>query len=144
MLRTIRREIGAHLLDGKGLSMEAVRYADVPAFMILKAQAHRRERKHAADLILVVKYSGSVQEVAALFVERSRSEQHPEAVQDGLAALERSFWNDTHGEGYKKVGAVAHAHFYGEDDEDEFVGRQCFAAGLVQSVLTEIGRQRAI
>jgi len=50
MLRTIRRKIGAHLLDDQGLSMEAVRYADVPAFLILRTQDHRREMKDTAPL----------------------------------------------------------------------------------------------
>ena len=137
------KEIGAHLLDGGGLSVDVVRYADVPAFVILKALAldHRQERKDAADLIHVVRYSGSVKEVAALFVERIRSEQHPEAVQEGLAALARRFRDDQHGEGFEKVGAVAYARFYGDDDEDELVGRQRFAAGLIQSLLAEIDAQ---
>ncbi|HBH8228323.1 TPA: hypothetical protein KXY69_003811 [Raoultella ornithinolytica] len=65
-------------------------------------------------------------------------------MQDGLAALSRRFGDDEHGEGYEKVGAVAYARFYGEDDEDELVGRQRFAAGLVQGLLAEIKRQQAI
>lgn len=139
------KEISAQLLDGDGLSVDIVRFADVPAFVILKALAldQRQERKDAADLIHVIKYSGSVKEVAALFVERIRSEQHPEALQDGLAALARRFGNDSHGEGYEKVGAVAYARFYGEEDEDERVGRQRDAAGLIQSLLAEIETQRA-
>ncbi|MBN4183637.1 hypothetical protein GS393_05153 [Pseudomonas savastanoi pv. phaseolicola] len=49
------REIAARLLDGDGLSVDIVRYADVPAFVILKALAldQRHERKDAADLIHV-------------------------------------------------------------------------------------------
>ncbi|EGH18339.1 hypothetical protein Pgy4_35838, partial [Pseudomonas savastanoi pv. glycinea str. race 4] len=44
------REIAARLLDGDGLSVDIVRYADVPAFVILKALAldQRQERKDAA------------------------------------------------------------------------------------------------
>ncbi len=141
-----QKEISAQLLDGDGLSVDIVRFADVPAFVILKALAldQRQERKDAADLIHVIRYSGSIKEVAALFVERISSEQHPEAMQDGLAALSRRFGDDEHGEGYEKVGAVAYARFYGEDDEDELVGRQRFAAGLVQGLLAEIKRQQAI
>ncbi len=142
------KEISAQLLDGDGLSVDIVRFADVPAFVILKALAldQRQERKDAADLIHVIRYSGSVQEVAALFVQRIRSGLHPEALQDGLAALGRRFGDDEHGEGYEKVGSVAYARFHGKDDEDEdeLVGRQRFAAGLVQHLLAEIERQRAI
>lgn len=47
----MHREIGAHLLDDEGLSMEAVRYAGVPEFVILKAQNHRRERNDVAHFI---------------------------------------------------------------------------------------------
>ena len=138
--------VSAQLLGGDGLSVDTVRFADVPAFVILKALAldQRQERKDAADLIHVIQYSGSVKEVAALFVERISSEQHPEAMQDGLAALARRFGDDEHGEGYEKVGAVAYARFHGGDNEDELVGRQRFAAGLVQSLLAEIEKQRAI
>lgn len=141
-----QKEISAQLLDGDGLSVDIVRFADVPAFVILKALAldQRQERKDAADLIHVLRYSGSIKEVAALFVERICSGQHPEAILDGLAALSRRFGDDEHGEGYEKVGAVAYARFYGEDDEDELVGRQRFAAGLVQGLLAEIRRQQAI
>ncbi|EOE6835989.1 hypothetical protein MOV59_001001 [Proteus mirabilis] len=44
------------------------------------------------------------------------------------------------------MGSVAYARFHGKDDEDEdeLVGRQRFAAGLVQHLLAEIERQRAI
>ncbi|MDQ5891273.1 MAG: hypothetical protein QG613_143, partial [Pseudomonadota bacterium] len=139
------KTVSAQLLDGDGQSVDIVRFADVPAFVILKALAldQRQERKDAADLIHVIRYSGSIKEVAALFVQRIRSEQHPEALKDGLAALARRFGDDEHGEGYEKVGPVAYARFYGEDDEDDLVGRQRFAAGLVQSLLAEIERQRA-
>lgn len=38
------------------------------------------------------------------------------------------------------MGSVAYTCFYGEDDEneDDLVSRQRFAAGLVQSLLAEI------
>ncbi|WP_244640617.1 hypothetical protein [Pseudomonas fluorescens] len=139
----LEREISAELLDGDGVSVDVVRFADVPAFVILKALAldQRQERKDAGDLIHVIRYSGSVEEVAALFVERIRSGLHPEAVQDGLAALARRFGDDLHSEGFEKVGAVAYARFYGAEDEDELVGRQRFAAGLIQSLLAEIDAQ---
>ena len=140
------KTVSAQLLDGNGISVDTVRFADVPAFVILKALAldQRQERKDAADLIHVIRYSGSVEEVAALFVQRIRSKQHPEALTDGLAALGRRFGDDEHGEGYENVGAVAYARFHSEndEDEDELVSRQRFAAGLVQKLLTEIERQR--
>lgn len=139
------REIGAQLLDGGGLSVDIVRYADVPAFVILKALAldHRQERKDAADLIHVVRYSGTLRDVAALFVARIRSGQHPKAIEAGLAALSRRFGDDHHGEGFEKVGAVAYAHFHGAENEDELVRAQRYAAGLIQGLLAEIELQLA-
>lgn len=61
-------------------------------------------------------------------------------MKNGLAALAKRFGGDEHGEDYEKVGSVAYTRFYGEDDEDEddLVSLQCFAAGLVQSLLAEI------
>lgn len=139
------REVSAQLLDGAGLSVDVVRYADVPAFVILKALAldQRQERKDAADLIHVIRYSGAIRDVAALFVERIDSGKHPVAMREGLAALARRFGDDHHGEGFEKVGAVAYAHFHGGDDEDELIEAQRFAAGLVQHLLAEIDRQMA-
>lgn len=140
-----QREVGAQLLDGAGLSVDIVRYADVPAFVILKALAldQRQERKDAADLIHVVRYGGSIKHVAALFVARIRSGQHPQAMQDGLAALARRFADDQHGEGFEKVGAVAYAHFHGATDEDGLISAQRYAAGLIQALLREIDTQLA-
>lgn len=82
----------------------------------------------------------SIAEVATLFVPHIQSEQHQEALKNGLAALAKRFGGDEHGEGYEKLGSVACTHFYGEDDEDEddLVSRQRFEAGLFQSLLAEI------
>ena len=46
------------------------------------------------------------------------------------------------GEGFEKVGAVAYAQFHG-GDEDEIMGAQRFAAGLIQGLLAEIEAQLA-
>ncbi|HCI4222427.1 TPA: hypothetical protein RFM54_005090 [Klebsiella quasipneumoniae subsp. quasipneumoniae] len=55
-----------------------------------------------------------------------------------LAALAKRFGGDEHGEDYEKVRSVAYTRFYGEDDENDLVSLQRFAAGLVQSLLAEI------
>lgn len=136
------KRIGAPLLDEKGVSVDIVRFADVPAFVILKAIAlnQREENKDAADLIHVVRYAGSLEHVAGLFTARIRSGQHPEAIDAGLAALKNQFGDDEFAEGYEKVGAVAYAQFHGGDD-DEIVGSQRYAAGLIQGLLAEIEAQ---
>jgi len=52
---------------------DIVRFSNVPAFEILKALAldQRRVRKDAADLIHVIRYSGTVEKLAAPFVQNS-------------------------------------------------------------------------
>lgn len=131
------REISGPLLDGGGVSTELVRFADVPAFVILKALAldDRHENKDAADLIHVLRYAGTIEEVAELFVARVLSQAHTGAVEAGLNALRSRFCDDQHGEGYEKVGSVAYARFHYADDDEALVRDQRFAAGLVQSLL---------
>lgn len=139
------KEVGAQLLDGGGISVDIIRFADVPAFVILKAIAldQRQENKDAADLIHVVQYSGSLENVARLFVERIRTGQHAEAVSDGLAALARRFGDDKFSDGFEKVGSVAYARFHGGEDEDDLISAQRYAAGLIQGLLAEIEAQMA-
>ena len=137
--------IAAEVLDGGGMSVDQVRFADVPAFTILKALAcdQRRENKDAADLIHVLRYAGSIPEVAAMFVERIRSGMHPDALEAGFTALKRRFCDDEYAEGFQKTGSVAFARFQGLDDDDDRVREQRFAAGLVQAILDEIEVQKA-
>lgn len=134
------REISGQLLDGGGVSTELVRFADVPAFVILKALAldDRHENKDAADLIHVLRYAGTIEEVAELFVKRALSETHPGAIKAGLDALRRRFCDDRHGAGYEKLGPVAYARFHDADDDEALVRDQRYAAGLVQSLLDRI------
>jgi hypothetical protein len=137
------REISGQLLDDKGISTETVRFADVPAFVILKALAldDRQENKDAADLIHVLRYAGTLNEVAEQFVERAKSKVHSDALDAGLEALRRRFCDDKHGEGYMKIGPVAFARFYNTGDEDELIREQRFAAGLVQELLNLVAER---
>ena len=135
------RVVTAELLDGAGTSTETVRFADVPAFIILKAMAldDRHENKDAADLIHVLRYAGTPEEVAKMFVDREQSGLHPGAIQAGLEALRLRFCDDEHGEGYLKLGPISFARFYGDGDEDDdLVREQRFASGLVQALLDSI------
>lgn len=134
------REITGKLLDGGGVSTEIVRFADVPAFVILKALAldDRLENKDAADLIHVLNYAGTIEEVAELFVERKLSRDHPGAVEAGLDALRRRFCDDEHSDGYEKAGSVAYARFHNAGDDEGLVQAQRYAAGLVQLLLNYI------
>ncbi|MBA9902471.1 MULTISPECIES: hypothetical protein [Burkholderia] len=139
------REITGKLLDGGGISTELVRFADVPAFVILKALAldDRMENKDAADLIHVLRYAGKIDEVAEQFVQRALSQTHPGAIEAGLSALHRRFCDDEHGEGYEKVGSVGYAKFHYQADDDALVRDQRFASGLVQALLDEFNAKLA-
>jgi hypothetical protein len=134
------REISAELLDGKGLVTDTIRFADVPAFVILKALAlaDRHENKDAADLVHVLRYAGTIDNVADQFVQHERSGTHPGAVEAGLDALRRCFCDDERGEGYRKVGAVGYGLFHDTGDEDARVRAQRDASGLVQALLETI------
>lgn len=129
--------VTAELLDGQGISTERIRFADVPAFVILKALAmdQRQEPKDAADLIHVVRYAGTLDQVAEMFAERIRSGLHKEAMSEGLSALRLRFCNDQHAEGHLKVGPVAYARFHSTGDEDEMMNDQLYAAGLIERLL---------
>lgn len=142
----LEREIGAELLDGAGFSNEKIRFADVPAFIILKALAFddRGENKDAADLIHVLRYAGTPEEVAELFVERHASGLHSEAFAAGIRALRVRFCTDHMAPGYKKTGPVAYATFWGIEDQDEKVLKQRDASGLVTMVLALIEERLAM
>ena len=76
------------------------------------ALADRHENKDAADLVHVLRYAGTIDEVADQFVQREHSGIHPGAVAAGLDALRRCFCDDEHGEDYRKVGAVGYGLFH--------------------------------
>lgn len=137
------KEINGQLEDG--MAIETVRFADVPAFVILKAIAldQRNERKDAADLIHVIKHSGTIEEVAALFVQRIHSNQHPDAMEAGRNALRKLFCDDQHCEGHMKLGSGAYANFSGSDDDDELAGLRLYASSLVTALLEQIEIQLA-
>lgn len=134
------REICAELLDDSGLATDTIRFADVPAFVILKALAlaDRHENKDAADLVHVLRYAGTIDEVAEQFVQRERSGTHPGAIEAGLGALRRCFCDDERGEGYRKVGAVGYGLFHDPGDEDARVRLQWYASGLIQSLMDRV------
>lgn len=134
------RDISGQLLNGGGVVIEKIRFADVPAFVILKALAlnSRHENKDAADLIHVLRYAGEIEDIADLFVQREVSQAYPGAVAAGLGALRLCFCDDEYAEGYQKVGPVAYAQFHFADDEEALVREQRYAAGLVQMLVDRI------
>lgn len=140
------RQIKAPLLDGGGIAVENIRYANLVAFIILKALAFdgRGEPKDAGDLIHVMQYAGSTSEVALQFVEKLKGGEHRDAIDAGLDALQRKFGEGNDVEGYLLTGPVKYAQFHhGNDDvdTDDHIGAQRFATGLVTEVLRLIRQE---
>jgi len=114
------KEITVELLDGGGKATETVRFADVTAFLVLKALAFddRAENKDAADLIHVMRYAGTPEWVAQQFIDKRNTGQHLEAIDGALDALRRRFCDGEGIEGYERDGPVACATFmHGADAE---------------------------
>jgi len=114
------KEITAELLDGGGKATETVRFADVTAFLALKALAFddRAENKDAADLVHVMRYAGSLEWVAQQFIDRRKAGQHVDAIDGALDALRRRFCDGENVEGHERDGPVACAIFIHGPDAD--------------------------
>ena len=142
------RQIEAEMLGGRGVTLERVHYADVPAFIILKALAFhsRAERKDAGDLIHVLRYSGGLAEVVRQFIVRARSGLHPEAIRACREALRERFCDTARTAGHLLVGPRSYAEFilgFGADEE-ELVREARYASGLVTAFLEEIDRELGV
>ena len=140
------RRVTAELFDGAGMSTELVRYADVTSFLILKAIAfdQRAENKDAGDLVHVMRYVGTPEQVGDEIVKRYRSGAHDQAILDALDALQNRFCDGDGVEGYLRNGPIAAARFkLGLDDEDdeERVREQLDVAGLVMAVVSHVQSQ---
>lgn len=134
------KRVTATLLDGKGIAIEDVRYADLVAFIILKALAFdsRGEPKDAGDLIHVMQYAGPAQYISDQFLIKLQSGKHADALEAGLDALQRKFAEGNGVEGYLLTGPVLYGQFiYGNDEEtsEQRIRAQRYAAGLVTQVL---------
>ena len=140
------RRVTAELFDGAGISTELVRYADVTSFLILKAIAfdQRTENKDAGDLVHVMRYAGTPEQVGDEIIKRYLSGAHDQAILDALAALQNRFCDGDGVEGYLRNGPIAAARFkLGLDDEDdeERVREQLDVAGLVMAVVSHVQSQ---
>jgi hypothetical protein len=139
----------AHELTGEplggGLLTRKIYVADVPAFILLKALAlnKRYEPKDAADLIHVLAYAGTIEDIAGMFVERKLSNLHEHAMEAGLEALRFSFVHPSRQDrSHACDGPVKYASFrYSGTDEDARVEAQRYAAHLVGELLREYERR---
>ena len=135
-----QKSVTAELFDGAGISTETVRYADVTSFIILKALAfdHRAENKDAADLVHVMRYAGTPEEVGGQIVGRYRSGEHNQAIIDALDVLTARFCDGDNVEGYLRNGPIAAARFkigLDPDDDDVRVLEQRNVSGLVSEIV---------
>ncbi|QCP48068.1 hypothetical protein FAZ95_02015 [Trinickia violacea] len=132
----LEKEITTELLDDGGIATETIRFADVTAFIVLKALAFddRAENKDAADLVHVLRYAGSINTLAQQFIDRLRANRHRVALDSALSALRRRFCETDGIEAHLRDGPVACAHFaFGRDPalEEERTLEQRYVAGLV-------------
>lgn len=138
-------KVTAELFDGGGISSEIVRFADLTAFIVLKALAFdsRCENKDAGDLVHVMRYAGTPSEVASKIADRYRSGLHTQAILDALDALEVRFFDAAVADRHRLNGPVAAAKFvYGDDpDDDQRVLEQRNVAALVSDI---VGRVRVL
>lgn len=138
------KKIEAEMLGGRGVTIETVHYADVPAFIILKALAFhsRAERKDTGDLIHVMRYAGELEEVVRRFVERAHSGLHPEAIKACRLALKERFCDTERTPGFELIGPKSYAQFMLGDgaDEEELTSEALYASGLIDRFLTLLER----
>lgn len=137
------KKVTAELFEDAGMSTEVVRFADVTSFVILKALAfdQRAENKDAGDLVHVMRYSGTPDQVGEMIVERYRSGEHNEAIHEALNALKNCFCDGEGVEGYERNGPIAAAKFrlgLDPEDEDDRVREQLDVAGLVMTIVQHV------
>ena len=82
-----------------------------------------------------IRYAGTVEDVATIFVDRELSGQHPGAFDAGLVASHHLFCDDENPQGHMKVGPVQYAEFHFTGNEEAKVRHLRDASGLVQNLL---------
>ena len=142
------RELKAELLDGKGVAVETVRFADIVSFTCLKSLAYddRIEPKDAHDLVYCLEhYPGGVEEVVEEF-RRGLDTKHRDVILDALGRLSKRFRDSDPDQSYRLDGPVAVAAFedndagIGDDEgaRDGRILRQRRAADVVAQLLGPI------
>lgn len=111
--------VTAELLDGNGRATERVRYADLVAFVVLKAFAldDRGEPKDAHDIIYCLQHTEGGLDAAAPLFKSALEGRHAAAIREALAILQRRFADDEHGQGYGKDGPAKVSAFEGIEDD---------------------------
>ncbi|SEH15058.1 hypothetical protein SAMN05428974_1341 [Sphingopyxis sp. YR583] len=139
------RELKAELLNGKGVAVEKVRFADIVSFTCLKSLAYddRIEPKDAHDLVYCLEhYPGGVEAAVDEFL-RGLETKHREVILDALGRLSKRFRDGDPDQSYRLDGPVAVAAFEGNDagieedegERDSRILRQRRAADVVAQLL---------
>ncbi|MFK1048577.1 hypothetical protein ACSEQ1_24245 [Pseudomonas aeruginosa] len=133
------KKIEAEMLGNRGVTIETVHYADVPAFIILKALAFhsRAEKKDAGDLIHVMRYA---ENAIGKFVERALSGLHEGAINACRTALKERFCDTGTTEGHLLIGSKSYAQFMLGDgaEEEQLISAARYASGLVTDFLDQL------
>lgn len=139
------RSVTLELPDGKGMVKEVVRYADAVSFIVLKAVsfAQRHENKDVADLVHVMRYAGTLQDLAEAYGRRMVEGRHVDALTHGLAALHSRFCDEDGTEGYTKSGPAQFTLFHeiGTVGSDERIREQRDVSGLVTTFVDLVNAQ---
>lgn len=131
------REVKATLLDGKGVALEVVRYANHLAFVVLKAIAfdQRGANKDVGDLIHVLQYGPDLEECARLFALAFHKGPHRGSLERAAECLRRGFCSHGDTDGHLMKGSVAYGQFHRPDNADERLELQRQASALVTRYL---------
>ena len=128
------KEVKAQLLDGKGIAVERIRYANQTAFVVLKAIAfdQRGANKDVGDLIHVLQFGSDLEEGAGAFAKHYTQGTHRESLASALDCLRRSFCANGDTDGHLMKGSVAYGRFHQPDSVDERLLLQRQASSLVE------------
>lgn len=131
------KEVKAELLDGKGLAVERVHYANHLAFVVLKAIAfdQRGANKDVGDLIHVLQYGPELDDAARAFAKAYVQGTHRASLERALDCLRRGFCSHADTDGHLMKGSVAYGAFHQPDDADARVELQRQASALVSQYL---------
>ena len=141
----LEREVIVELPDGNGKTKVAIRYADAVAFILLKALAFddRKTNKDAADLIHVMRFADSTENLAAQYAKCLHEGKHHEALEQGLQALERKFCDEEGIDGFEKEGPAQFCAFHeiGEQGSEDRILEQRNVSALVAEFVTLVRKQ---
>lgn len=135
------RTLTAELLNGEGTAEETIRYADIGAFLVLKALAYdqRHEAKDAHDLVYCLEYVEGGISKAAQHLANISLKGHKPLIDRILSILEARFCDRIDSSGFERDGPVAVVKFENphSDDRETRILRQRTVAAMVMELVAE-------